>query len=128
MKKPPNSSLQNTPHTEQLSLSTVLFRKLVSSSTVLFRKKNIHNKSMPPQESKSNKRCLIQTQPEGAGGMTIVDGWQVHCVSTLSMDCLLSKLSENRSPLPTDSHTSLLPPPTSGGSDELEQNTADLTT
>ena len=39
---------------------------------------------------------------------------------------LAIKMIRDRSALPTDSHTSLPPPPISGGSDELKQNTADL--
>ena len=48
------------------------------------------------------------------------------CRSTDSPDCLLSKWSDSRSALPTDSHTSPPPGPTRGGSDKPEPNTADL--
>ena len=46
--------------------------------------------------------------------------------STASLGCLLSKRSESRSALPTDSHTS--PPPSlkRGGNDELQPNTAEI--
>ena len=54
------------------------------------------------------------------------NGWQVRCRSTASLDCLLSKWSDSRSALSTDSHTNPLPSLTSGGNDELELNTADL--
>ena len=53
-------------------------------------------------------------------------GWQVKCRSTDSLDCLLSKWSDSRSALPTDSHTSPPPGPTRKGSDEPEPNKADL--
>ena len=57
-----------------------------------------------------------------------VSGWwdQVSGRSTASLDCLLSKWSDSRSAFPTDSHTSPPPSLTSGGNDELKQNTVDL--
>ena len=48
--------------------------------------------------------------------------WQVSGRSTASLDCLLSKWSDSRSALSTDSHTSPRPSLTSGGNDELVPN------
>ena len=65
-------------------------------------------------------------QPEDKGE-SLADGWQLSGRSKNSMDCLLPKLSDSKSAIPTNSHTSPPPSPTSRGSYELKPNTADLT-
>ena len=74
---------------------------------------------------KSNKRRLASLDLK-AKVVKLGDGWQVSGRSTDTLKCLLSKWSDSRSVLPTDSHTSPPPPLTSGGIDELEPNTANL--
>ena len=58
--------------------------------------------------------------------VSLRDGWQMIGRSTACLDCLLSKWSDSRSALPTDSHTSPQHSLISGGNDELVSNTADV--
>ena len=77
-----------------------------------------HHWSPSPTRDTSSHTTWCQMSSRGLGV-----GWQVHSRSTDFLNCLLSKLSGCRSALSTDSHTSPPPPSTTGGIDELEQNT-----
>ena len=71
-------------------------------SSSLKKKGNIPNGSVPPKMSKSNKRRLTSLYLN-AKVVRLGDEWQVRGRSTASLDCLLSKWSDSRPALPTDS-------------------------
>ena len=95
------------------------------TSAVLLKRGNIPNGSVPPYRSKSNKRCPTSLDLK-AKMVRLGDGWQVSGRLTAFLDCFLSKWSESRSALPTDSPSSPPPSRTSRRNDELEKNTTDF--